>query len=74
LKKLSKNGKNRSRVLTKGQFWKTDNGYIQIWHIGKPLIDYKVMKEQDQKAVRTHATSISTLQTYLKDNAAVLVD
>jgi len=74
MKKLKKNDRNRSRVLVEGQFWKTDSGYIQIWHIGKLLIDYKMMRERKQKAVRTQATSISTLQRYLKDNAAVLVN
>jgi len=62
-----------SPSLAKGQHWKTDSGYIQIWHIGKQLIDYKMMKEPGRRAVRTQATGIDTLKTYLKDNAAVLV-
>ena len=44
--------------LTKGQLWKTDNGYIQIWNVGKRLIDYKMMKQPGQKAVRTQGTGI----------------
>jgi hypothetical protein len=74
MKKMKKQARNSSPVLTKGQFWKTDNGYIQIWDIGKKLIDYKMMREPGQKAVRTQATGIDTLRMYLKDNAAVLVD
>ena len=70
---MKKNEKNSSPMLIKGQLWKTDKGYIQIWHIGKLLIDYKMMKELGRKAVRTQATAISTLEEYLKDNAAVLV-
>ena len=27
--------------LEHGQLWKTEKGYIQIWHIGKRLIEYK---------------------------------
>jgi hypothetical protein len=27
--------------LERGQLWKTNEGYIHIWHIGKRLIDYK---------------------------------
>jgi len=42
--------------LEKGQLWKTDTGYIQIWHIGKRLIDYKMMKQPGQKAVRAQGT------------------
>ena len=34
--------------LTKGQLWKTDTGYIQIWNVGKRLIDYKMMKQPDR--------------------------
>jgi hypothetical protein len=58
--------------LAKGQLWKTDTGYVQIWHIGKRLIDYKMMKEPGKKAVRTQATSIDTLEEYLKSRKAVL--
>jgi hypothetical protein len=62
-----------SPLLEKGQLWKTDTGYIQIWDIGKRLIDYKMMKELGKKAVKTQATTIDTLKTYLKNNAGVLV-
>jgi hypothetical protein len=60
--------------LAKGQLWKTDTGYIQIWHIGKRLIDYKMMKQPGQRAVRTQATGIDTLKEYLKTHKAVLVN
>jgi hypothetical protein len=69
-----KKHKNPSPALTKGQLWKTATAYIQIWDIGKRLIDYKMMKEPGMKAVRTQATTIATLQTYLNDNEAVLVN
>jgi hypothetical protein len=59
--------------LANGQLWMTDKGYIQIWHIGKRLIDYKTMKQPGKKAVRTQATGIDTLQEYLKGQKAVLV-
>ena len=58
--------------LEKGQLWKTDTGYIQIWDIGKRLIDYKMMKEPGKRGVRTQATSIHTLEEYLKTQMAVL--
>jgi hypothetical protein len=60
--------------LEQGQLWKTDSGYIQVWHIGKRLIDYKMMKQPGKKAVRTQATGIDTLQEYLKSQKAVLVN
>ena len=60
--------------LENGQLWKTDTGYIHIWHVGKRLVDYKMMKQPGRKAVRTHATGIDTLQEYLKTQKAVLVN
>jgi len=50
------------------------NGYIQIWNVGKRLIDYKMMKQPGQRAVRTQATGIDTLKEYLKTHKAVLVN
>jgi hypothetical protein len=61
-------------ALVKGQLWKTDNVYIQVWHIGKRLIDYKMMKQLRQKAVRTQTTAIETLKEYLTFHSAVLVN
>jgi hypothetical protein len=61
-------------ALGKGQLWKTDNGYIQIYQVGKQLVDYKMMKRPGAQAVRTQATTIDTLQEYLKTHKAVLVN
>jgi len=58
--------------LEEGQPWKTHNDYIHIWHIGKRLIDYKMMNQPGPKAVRTQATGIDTLNEYLKTHKAVL--
>jgi len=55
----------RSPPLAEGQLWKTNTGYVLIWHIGKRLIDYKMMKEPGQRAVRTQGTGIDTLAEYL---------
>ncbi len=69
-----KKTKQSSPPLAEGQLWKTDTSYILIWHIGKRLIDYKMMKETGKKAGRTKATGIGTLQEYLKAQKAVLVN
>jgi hypothetical protein len=71
---MKKNEKKSVLVFLKGQVWKTRDGYIQIRDIGKRLIDYRMMKEQEQKLARTQTTAIDTLTTYLKDNAAVLMN
>lgn len=60
--------------LRKGQLWKTDAGYIQIWHIGKRLIDYKLMPGPGKKAVRTQTTGINRREEYLKTQKAVLAN
>ena len=60
--------------LETGQLWKTDSDYIKIWHIGKLLIDYKMMKQPEHKAARTHAISIGKLREYLMVNNAVLTN
>ncbi|HEV2395282.1 MAG TPA: hypothetical protein VG146_23280 [Verrucomicrobiae bacterium] len=62
-----------SRALAKGQLWQVNNAYILIVQLGKTLIQYKMLKQQGQRAVRTHMTGIATLQSYLKTNAARLV-
>lgn len=67
-------GKKSLPTLETGQLWKTESCYIQIWHIGKRLIDYKMMKEPGKKAVRTQATGIDTLKEYLKTQKAVLAN
>jgi hypothetical protein len=71
LKRLKKNDNNASPVVAKGQLWKTDNGYIQIWNIGKRLIDYKMMNQPRRKAVLTQSTGIDTLEKYLETQKAV---
>ena len=58
--------------LEEGQLWKTDNGYIPIWHISKRLVDYKMIKQPGRKAVRTQSTMIDTLADYSKAHKAVL--
>ena len=58
--------------LEHGQLWKTEKGYIQIWHIGKRLIEYKMMREPGMKAVKTQTTAIETLNKYLRAQKAVL--
>lgn len=60
--------------LAKGQLWKINDAYIQIVELGKRLIQYKMLRQQGQRAVRTQMTGIDELAAYLKANAARLVD
>jgi hypothetical protein len=54
--------------------WKINDAYIQIVELGKRLIQYKMLRQQGQRAVRTQMTGIDELATYLKANVARLVD
>jgi hypothetical protein len=45
-----KTGKRPLPQLEQGQLWKTNGGYVQIWHIGKRLIDYRMMKQLGQES------------------------
>jgi len=68
---------NKNRVtapLAKGQLWKTDSAYVQIVELGKRLIHYKMPRQLGQRAVKTHTVGIETLESYLKDNQAQLVE
>lgn len=69
-----KNPRKKSlRPLAKGQLWKIDDAYIQIVELGTRLIQYKMLRQQGQRAARTQMTGVGTLETYLRDNAARLV-
>jgi hypothetical protein len=59
--------------LAQGQLWKTAETYIQIMHLGKTLIDYKLMKELGRRAIKTHTSAIAELEKYLLTNKARLV-
>ncbi len=61
------------RPLAKGQLWQINDVYIQIVELGRRLIQYKMLRQEGQRAVRTQMTGIETLEAYLKDNAARLV-
>ena len=67
-----KTGSQALPELERGQIWKTETGYIRIWHIGKRLIEYKMMRDPGMKAVKTQTTAIETLNKYLRAQKAVL--
>jgi hypothetical protein len=70
---MKANRKPLPQSLAKGQLWKTETAFILIVELGKTLIQYKMLKQEHQKAVRTQMTGIATLQEYLESNSARLV-
>jgi hypothetical protein len=65
-------GKKFSPVLAKGQRWKTKDAYIEIVHLGKTLLDYRLLRELGQTR-RTQTTTFKSMEDYLKTNEARLV-
>lgn len=59
--------------LEKGQLWKLDHTYIQILELGKRLIQYRILKQPQQKGVLTRMIGVEALLAYLRANEAVLV-
>lgn len=59
--------------LEKGQLWKLENGYLYIVELGKRLIQYKLLRQPNQKAVLTRMIGVQELLTYLKHAEATLV-
>jgi hypothetical protein len=70
---MKANSKGSLKDLSKGQLWKANGAYILIVELGKTLIQYKMLKQERQRCVRTHMTAIANLQNYLKNQSAQLV-
>jgi hypothetical protein len=71
--KMKTSRKRAARPLAKGQLWQTKDSYVQIVELGKRLIHYKMPRELGQRAVKTHAVGIGTLESYLRTHAARLI-
>jgi hypothetical protein len=59
--------------LSDGQVWQMKDCYIQITHLGKTLVEYKMMAKLGQKAVRSQMGSIAATEAYLRTNQARLL-
>jgi hypothetical protein len=60
--------------LVKGQIWKLENGFIQIGHYGKRLVEYKRLEKPQQKRVPSSLVRPDELVDYLKKNNAQLLN
>ena len=70
--KIKVSSKKALPALARGQWWKTENAYIQIVDLGKRLIDYRMMRQLGQSR-RTQTSTIETMEKYLKANEARLM-
>ena len=59
--------------MEKGQMWKLEHGYLYIVELGKLLIQYKVLKQPNQKGATTRMIGMKELNTYLQHTEAELM-
>ena len=64
---------NRPHGLKAGQFWKMEHGYLHIVELGKRLIQYKMLRQPDQRAAVTRMIGIEALLNYLSQSEAQLM-
>ena len=69
----SRTPKAASPALAKGQLWKTERGFVAIDHVGKRLIDYRLMKVPAQRAVRSQMATPDNVAEFLQANAGQLI-
>lgn len=61
------------RGLQAGQLWKIEHGYIYIVELGKRLIQYKMLRYPNQRAVLTRLIGVEAFLNYLSQSEAQLV-
>ena len=61
------------RGLQPGQLWKIENGYVYIVELGKRLIQYKMLRYPNQRAVMTRLIGVEAFLNYLSQSEAQLV-
>ena len=61
-------------ALEKGQLWKLSDTLIEIVGVGKSLAHYKRFHNPKQKGVPTKLERIQTVENYLKNEGAILVE
>jgi hypothetical protein len=66
--------KNCLRGLEAGQLWKVEHGYVYIVDLGRRLIQYKMLRNPNQKAVITKLIGMDALLNYLRHSEAELME
>jgi hypothetical protein len=60
-------------VLSKGQTWRIEQGYLQVVDCGKTLVHYKIMRNVQHRVAKTQVGSKTEVADYLKANQATLI-
>jgi hypothetical protein len=63
----------RLEPLQNGQLWKIEHGYLYIVELGSRLIQYKMLREVNQRAAVTRLMRLEALVNFLRHSEAELV-
>ena len=58
--------------LVKGQFWKTNEGDVEIMDVGKTLAHYRLIR--NEKRAQTQLGGIGMVQEYIRKNKGKLAE
>ncbi len=61
-------------ILVKDQLWQTGARMVKIGHVGKLLVHHRTVDPVLKRTSRESITAIKTLQQFLIENSAVLVE
>jgi hypothetical protein len=59
-------------TFTEGQVWQLQTGYLKIIRLGKSLVEYKLLRKPDQKAVQSQMARPEVVEQFLKSAKARL--
>lgn len=63
----------RGQILEKGQLWKLEHGYVHIVDFREQLVQYRVLKQVDQRTAITKRIGVEALLNYLQQSEAQLI-
>ena len=73
LKEMKTEPMGQAQRLEAGQIWKLEDGYIYIVEMGERVIQYKLLRQPNQRMAVTRMIGIEALANYLKYSDAELV-
>ncbi len=72
MKSMSQKSRIAATPLATGQVWRMEDSDLHVDLVGKHLVHYKLIK-RDAKRTPMSLSNKKTVEKYLKDNKAVLV-
>jgi len=69
---MNQKSRTRDKELQSGQIWRMPGSQLEVGLVGKHLVHYKLIKG-DTKRTPTSLSAKKVVETYLRQNKAVLV-